>query len=156
MKKITLNDGCATIVDNSAYHELSQYSWICDRHKYAFRSYKSDGKSVHEYLHRRLTNPKPRQPVDHINADGLDNQSSNLRLCTYRQNNHNSRKRKDNSSGHKGVYYFKKRQKWIAQIMPDTGKRIHIGCFDDIKEAAYAYDQFAVQLFGEFARTNLL
>lgn len=154
MKKIKLSDGCVCLVDDDDLDLLSQYSWFCDRHKYVARSYRIRGKKSHQYMHRYLLNPSKQKVVDHINANGLDNQRSNLRTCTSRQNNYNLRIRNDNTSGFKGVYWFEKRNKWIAQIMTDTGKRLHLGCFTDLKEAAHIYNQFAEQLFGEFARLN--
>lgn len=156
MKKINLNDGCKTLVDDKDYENLTKYSWICDRHRYCFRSYKVNGKTKHIYLHRWLLEPNKNQQVDHINNNGLDNRRDNIRVCTPRQNNYNMSIRKDNKSGYKGVYYSQVKNKWVAQIMPDNGKRKHLGVFDDAENAAYVYDQFAQHLYGNFAKTNLL
>ncbi|GAH20073.1 unnamed protein product, partial [marine sediment metagenome] len=41
--------------------------------------------------------------IDHINRDGLDNRKCNLRPCTNSQNQKNSKLRKDNKSGLRGV-----------------------------------------------------
>ena len=45
------------------------------------------------------------------------------------------------------------REKWRAKITI-FGVRRHIGRFDDEVEAAQAYDEAALENFGEFARLN--
>jgi hypothetical protein len=66
---------------------------------------------------------------------------------------HNSRKRKDNTSGFKGVHLHSQNNNWIASLTFE-GRNKHLGCFATAKEAALAYDVAAKQLFGEFAKTN--
>lgn len=41
---------------------------------------------------------------------------------------------------YKGVYYNKRRMKWIARIRVDR-KYIHLGYFDNATEASIAYDK---------------
>ena len=103
-------------------------------------------------LHRLLMNPPKGMMVDHINHNGLDNRRENLRICTHAENQHNSRKQKNNTSGYKGVYWDKSKKKWRAQIKKDN--KIHIGMFDIIEEAARAYDAKAKELFGGYAQLN--
>lgn len=89
--------------------------------------------------------------VDHENLVRDDNRLSNLRPATRSQNAANSGMSVRNTSGHKGVYRDKKNGKWRAMIGVD-GKRLAIGRFNDIMEAARAYRDAAVANFGEFAR----
>lgn len=61
-----------------------------------------------------------------------------------------------NSSGYRGVIEDKRNSqstRWKAVIRID-GKKIHIGVFDDPIKAAYVYNQFAMQVFGDKAKLN--
>lgn len=57
------------------------------------------------------------------------------------------------SSKYKGVYWNKQHKKWVARC-GSRGKSIHLGYYNDEKEAAKAYDRKAKELFGEYARIN--
>ena len=75
-------------------------------------------------LHRYLMNCPDNMVVDHINHNKLDNRISNLRICTSQQNNINTIKRCDNSSGITGVYWDKQNNKWIAHLTINNKKML--------------------------------
>lgn len=137
-------------VDKQDKHLLDERTWTINTAGYAVS--RIGGKLL--YLHRVILNPVDGQMVDHINHDKLDNRRSNLRICTNRQNTSNQQLRSKNTSGYKGVVWFKDRQKWRAGIKVNY-KFKHLGYFDDILEAAKAYDVAARKYFGEFAKLNL-
>lgn len=56
----------------------------------------------------------------------------------------------NNSSGFKGVFWSKQRGKWTARVMQNY-KQLHLGFFDDIRDAARAYKAKAIELWGEAA-----
>lgn len=95
-------------------------------------------------------NPGDRQ-IDHINCNRADNRISNLRLANQRENMANTRKKQNTTSNLKGVSWYKRKQKWVAQIRIN-GKSKHIGYFQNQQEAHAAYCAAAVEVFGEFAR----
>ncbi len=97
--------------------------------------------------------PKKGFDIDHINGDGLDNRKSNLRICKHGENQYNSKMPKNNTSGYKGVYWDKRRNKWISQININ-GKHVYIGQFINAIDAANAYDKAAMQYHKEFAKPN--
>lgn len=72
--------------------------------------------------------------IDHINGDRTDNRIENLRECNLTQNNCNTKKRLDNTSGYKNVGWHKKANKWAVQIQVN-GKKKHIGIFEDLELA---------------------
>ncbi len=91
--------------------------------------------------------------IDHINSNKSDNRIRNLRLATVSENTYNKPMQSNNSSGFKGVYWHSPSGMWQAKIGKNRRSR-HIGLFSTKEEAARAYDTAALQLFGEFARTN--
>lgn len=79
----------------------------------------------------------PDAHTDHINRDRTDNRIANLRPATCSENILNSSLSKRNSSGHKGVYWSKARQKWVAQIC--IGRTVkNLGGFSSLHHAIAA------------------
>lgn len=93
----------------------------------------------------------PDKYVDHIDGDGSNNRISNLRLATASENLANSKRPKNNTSGAKGVSFDQASQKYVAKISVNC-KRLHLGSFDTVSEAAEAYAKAAKGYYGEFAR----
>lgn len=106
----------------------------------------------------------PDKYADHINGNTLDNRDENLRVCTLKENMRNRKMSRKCTTGFKGAYIHKRTYvkkdgtvvnevKYIPSISVDK-KRFVFGTYKTPEEAAYVYDQVAMQLFGEFARTN--
>jgi|TARA_B110000908_G_scaffold144814_1_gene174679 hypothetical protein len=91
--------------------------------------------------------------VDHINGDKSDNRWSNLRPATPMSNACNIGKRSNNTSGYKGVYWDKRRQKWCAKINVEFRNK-HIGYFTTKEEAYSAYCTAAYRYHGDFANVT--
>lgn len=89
-----------------------------------------------------MTGAFPEKHIDHINRDRTDNRWCNLREATNQQNSYNSSKRKQNTSGAKGVYWSKTSGKWKAQIKID-GKIKYLGVYPSVAEASKAYEDYA-------------
>jgi hypothetical protein len=89
--------------------------------------------------------------IDHRNGDRADNRWSNLREATRTQNNGNGKRPRNNSTGFKGVHFFKQTGRYQAGITVD-GRRQHLGYFSDPEDAHAAYLNAAEKYFGEFAR----
>lgn len=75
--------------------------------------------------------------IDHINRAKDDNRIANLRSVTHAENGQNQKRPSNNTSGHIGVDYHKRSQKWRARIKID-GKLKDIGYFTTVEEAAAA------------------
>jgi hypothetical protein len=105
-------------------------------------------------MHRLVLHLPPRLPsVDHVNGDGLDNRRSNLRTASFAGNAHNRGLSSNNRSGFKGVGFESKTGRAVAYIKLGYRTR-RLGTFDTPRDAALAYDEAALRLHGEYARTN--
>lgn len=153
-REIPLTRGLVAIVDDEDYAPLAQYRWrILRTHglSYAIRGGSKGKEAI--LMHREILGARPGLQVDHANRNGLDNRRINLRLANQTQNNANSRLTYRNKSGYKGVHWSRQKAAWHAELRVD-GRKIHLGFFDTLDQAARTYDEAAVTHFGEFARTN--
>ena len=104
-----------------------------------------------------VINGKPKKGllIDHVNHNGLDNRKENLREATKSQNAQNSRSNRDTSSDYKGPSWYKgkKTDKWQVKIEKNQ-KKLHVGYFHCEHEAALAYNNKALKLFGDFTHAN--
>ena len=145
------------MVDDSDYERVMELgSWRLDRYvkrtKYiATVNGKQIAKTI--LLHRFIMNPPIGVQVDHIDRDVLNNQKSNLRLCSSIQNSYNRNIQKSNTSGYKGVVWVQKKKRWRAVICFDS-KTKSLGYHKCKHEAARAYNAAALIHHGEFARLN--
>jgi hypothetical protein len=113
----------------------------------------SSGRQRTVYLHRLIMGvTDPRVLVDHRDRNTLDCRRRNLRKSNHQTNAQNSKSRKG-SSKYKGVWWYPAYAKWVSQIRI-SGKRKHLGYFDNEVLAAKAYDTAARQYHGAFARLN--
>lgn len=149
MNQIITKAGAIILVDESDFERVSSHTWSIAGHGYPQSAI--CGKSV--LLHRWLMDAADGQQVDHANGNKLDNRRANLRFATRSQNAANQGIRSTNKSGFRGVH--QQGTKWRASVKKD-GKEHYIGHFDRKEDAARAYNQAAVELFGEFARLNTL
>ena len=153
MKEIPLTKGYVAIVDDEDYEELSRRKWYCGSHGYAIRSSSSNAKRKTVLMHRELMGNPLGFEIDHIDHNILNNQKSNLRVCTHSDNKQNRPSPRHNTSGYKGVIFDKRSKKWYAKIGWLLSSK-HLGTFATAEDAAHAYDKKAKELFGEFACLN--
>lgn len=157
MKEIYLTRGLVTLVDDEDYTNLNYHKW------YALSADGNRFYVAHDFnrkctlMHRLIMKASNEIEVDHIDLDSLNNQKYNLRVCSSQQNKANMKSYASyglqHTSQYKGVSWDKARGKWQVGIHFND-RRIAIGRFDDEMEAAQAYDQKAIELFGEFAYVN--
>lgn len=94
----------------------------------------------------------PKNELDHIDGNGLNNSLSNLRECNRVENCGNRGPSKNSTTKIKGIHWHKINKRWIVQIGGSKGKR-YIGSFKTLTNAKTAYNNAAIEYFGEFART---
>lgn len=155
MKTIQLTKGKVALVDDANFEWLNRWPWHCSHYGYAARrmTIAEDPTRRMVWMHRLIDSTPEGMMTDHINQDKLDNRRSNLRSCTKQTNAVNSKTRADNTSGYRGVTWDKIRRKWVAQLHV-MGKSMNLGGYSDKKQAALAYNQAALNQYGEFANLN--
>ena len=157
MKKIKLTQGKWTLVSDEDYEYLNQWKWYALKGHKTFYAVKNsprvNGKHTLILRHRVIAERMGIKNPDHADCNGLNNQRNNLRAATVNQQQINRSLQSNNTSGYKGVYWSKNVKKWRGQIWVNY-KRVHLGYFDNIKDATRAYNKAALKYFGEFAVLN--
>lgn len=146
-------------VDPDDYKQLRKYEWFTKKETNSFYTFrnggrkKAGGKSI-IYMHRIILEVPKAMVVDHINNDGMDNRSANLRPATRAQNSYNRKKlSRQCTSKYKGICWNKTASKWQAAISFNKNI-IYLGIFNNEIDAAKAYDEAAKKYHGEFACLN--
>ncbi len=103
-----------------------------------------------------VANPDNKPLIDHIDNNPANNNASNLRWATHKENAHNRQKNKNCSSKYIGVYFHSGRKKWRARIERD-GVDITIGMFNTELEASQARDEYVINnnLLTEYVKLNV-
>lgn len=136
--------------------------WIVGKRRGKVAGYSKNGDYVRVkldgrcYVAHRLAwalyyDVNPTDQIDHRDNDCANNRIENLREATNSENCRNTRIKKTNTSGFKGVSYVRSDGKWVACIRRD-GRQVVLGKFETPEDAARVYRNAAAELFGEFAR----
>jgi len=113
MRIISLTQGREAMVDDEDYERLTTHKWQWDKGNgeqardnpdhigYAGRKKTIgppiDGKQQRkkQWMHRIIMDCPPGMVVDHKDGNGLNNQKSNLRICTLEENANNHKCHRD-------------------------------------------------------------
>jgi hypothetical protein len=149
--------GKVAIVDDDLYPALVFWKWHFSAGRtgeggYAVHRIKIGRHWCNLKMHRFIMQAGERDIVDHIDGDKLNNQRSNLRLVDTAKNNQNTKKQ-IGKSGYRGVNFNERDQLFNATIS-FGGRNQYIGSFLTALDAARAYDQRALELYGPDAMTN--
>ena len=142
------------LIDSVDFNKISSYSWYLRpyyRSKTKFKVATATKPII--YMHRLIMNCPDELVIDHINGNALDNRKRNLRVCSVSNNAKNRSKNKNNTSGHTGVHWCKKNNKWKSRIRCDK-KSYHLGFYTNVLDAAKAYNKKSLELFKEFSNLN--
>lgn len=153
---IQLSNGFSYQIDKEDLPVAQSRNWCVHtpqkgKYKYLVNVDRKGPPPQMKYLHRIIAGAKPGDIVDHINGDTLDNRRSNLRISTQRLNQGNQR-RVRGVVPFKGVTFESGRYRARIRL---NGKKLNLGSYKTPQEAAEAYAQAALRVFGEHAFTNL-
>jgi hypothetical protein len=155
MKEIKLTQGKVAIVDDDDFEHLNQLKWNATKVKsgkyYARHCVWVDKKVKAVLMHRLIMNCPKNMCIDHINHNELDNQKTNLRICTHAENKRN--RSAFGVSKYLGVSWCS--GKFVAIIYANK-KQKYLGRFINEKDAATAYNKAAKEYHGKFANLNVL
>lgn len=159
------------MVDDEDYDYLMQWKWYAQKSKHTYyptRGVFNDKKRNNDKIrmHNMIINPPKGMIIDHRDHNPLNNQKSNLRLATIKDNARNKSSQLQSSSKFLGVSLYTAKytspitgiikiypSKWKSQIK-SNGISYLLGYFDSEEMAAKAYDHKAKELYGEFASLN--
>lgn len=85
-------------------------------------------------LHRYIMDCPEGMVVDHIDRDSLNNRRENLRIVSPGENMQNRKIHRNNTSGVRGVSWYKKTGQWRVQLSLN-GKMKNLGLFDHFDDA---------------------
>ena len=93
-------------------------------------------RSEHRLAFLYMVGVFPPKEVDHINRVKSDNRWSNLRPATRVDNMSNLGVAKNNTSGHRGVYWYSRDGRWAVRF-----RKRHVGYYDTFEEAVIAVEK---------------
>lgn len=160
MKIIKTICGKDVLVDDEDYDYINLYDLHVNKNNYVIckpkKKYKKMGLFSSMALHKVLMLPEKTGRsinVDHKDGNELNNQKSNLRVCTHQENMFNRKLHSHSKCKYKGLAWKKSIQKYEVKIQLNK-KCMYIGVFENEIAAANAYNYYAKLYFGEFARLN--
>jgi len=156
MKQIPLTQGKFALVDDQDYEWAIKLKWCYDCGYASIRVHKKrngkwSGRNVR--MHNLIMNTPDGMQTDHEDRNKLNNQRSNLRVCTHAENQRNKPKQSNTSSKFVGVCWSKRKSMYIAYITINK-ERKHLGYFDCQIKAAQSYNKAAIEYHGKFASLN--
>jgi AP2-like factor, euAP2 lineage len=160
MREIELTRGQKAIIDDDIFETYGHIKWYAAEHKGRFYARNSSlGKNGKRgiYLHNFVMgNPINKTwQVKFKNGNTLDCRKENLMFIRHSDNtqqNSKTQKLRMKTTSFLGVSHY---NYYVAKITYE-GKTMKLGRYETAEEAAKAYNQMALKLFGETAKLNEL
>ena len=131
------------IKDRTLNPKNKQYKYYGDRGITICEEWKNDFMTFYEWARSNGYEENKGLSIDRINNDG-NYCPENCRWTTQTIQIRNRRIRKDNTSGYKGVYYSKDRDKYMSYITVDKNG-VFLGVFPTAEEGAIAYNNYIIE-----------
>jgi hypothetical protein len=152
--KVKLTKGFYATVSNEKLEVVKNFNW-CAHYRvgkptYACRRVRVNDRIKTIWMHREIAECPDGMYVDHIDGDGLNNTTENLRIVTMAQNNMNTRSNSRNATGVHGVSLDRKRTKKYRACINYNGKTVYLGRFETVEQAEMARILGKKKYHGEF------
>ena len=122
-----MSNGNSFTIDIDDYDKIKDYCWYENKNGYIVSHNLRLNRIIMDCNDENLI-------VDHQDRNPKNNRKNNLRVTTQDMNCKNTSLRLDNASGVKGVYYEKRTNKWVAEIICNTIK-YRLGRFNNKLDA---------------------
>lgn len=131
------------LIDTVNLKKVNKYKWHIHQNQYARHNIRPE----RGFMHHIITPIIKGMVIDHINRNKLDNRQSNLRVVNQKVNRRNSGLDNTNTTGVKGVYFYKRHNKWSSGIRIDN-RLIHLGYFIDKEYAIKSRKEAELKYWG--------
>lgn len=129
--------------------EAKAHEYYYDRGIIVCEDWNKSFLAFYKYVGNR---PSATHSIDRIdNNKGYE--PGNVRWASKSTQSRNQRLGIRNTSGYRGVHWYKSSNKWTAAIRA-MERKIHLGYFSNKEEAALAYNQAAIKYHGVDAQLN--
>jgi hypothetical protein len=151
--------GWALVLDDEFTRTvLVAQSWCFDHKGYPYRMVTREGRHetvwLHQAVYRHYFGPVPAGlEIDHIDRDPGNNLPMNLRAVSRSINVANGKRRRDNTTGFRGVCWHKPSKSWRGEIQV-RGRRISLGYHATARKAADAVNEAYRRYFPEVQMPN--
>jgi len=146
----TLNSNPPCMIDDDMYDALSKIQWHYGKGRakvYFMGWWGGTYKYLHRYIYELRYGPIPLHlEIDHKDRNPLNQTSDNLRAVTRSENHGNKKLNSNNTSGYKGVCFYKAYGKYAAATKRE-GQRLFLGYFESKHEAALAVNKAYKQYY---------
>ena len=143
-------------VSDCDYEEVSKHNWTQHNGGYVCAKIDKRMTLLHRFVMELKTGLSNFSMVDHVNHHKEDCRRENLRIANAKDNARNRKKSKGKVCRYKGVTRRTLKSgeyRYIARIFVGD-KAFYCGSYKTEAEAAMAYNQKAIELFGEYACLN--
>lgn len=130
--------------------KIGQEVGFFDELGYRKVNFKYKKEAVHRIIFLMHYGYLPKE-IDHIDGNPSNNMIQNLREATRSEQCSNTKLRKDNLSGLKGISWDKNRNKWLVRVNCNK-KTVYQGRFDDLELAELVAIEARDKFHKEFAR----
>jgi len=151
-KRLKLTQGKYAIVDADDYARLVNYNWAFQNNNGAV-SVSQHRARCSITLGQNIMHPSKNMHVVPKNGNALDFRKSNLLVCSISAKIQHAKLRNNKTSKFKGVCWWENGGKWKARIQK-AGIVYWLGYFDNEIDAARAYDEKALEIYGTVAFQN--